>query len=73
MSLNILSCKIKKRGLIKRSVDSRKIAMESFTMLEGLKTLLYYGASLSRLNQIWASFATDLLNEIKENKSLIQK
>jgi len=56
----------KKKGLIKESVDARKKAIELFGMLEGLKTLLYYGASLSEVRQVWTGFAKKLLMDIKE-------
>ena len=57
----------KKKGLIKESVDPRKKAIEIFGMLEGLKTLMYYGASLSEVRQVWTSFANNLLEEIKSS------
>ena len=56
----------KEKGLIKESVNSRKKAIELFGMLEGLKTLMYYGVSLSEVKQVWTSFATNLLKEIKK-------
>lgn len=56
----------KEKGLIKQNVDSRKKAFELFGMLEGLKSLLFYGAAFDEVKQVWASFANNFLNELKE-------
>jgi len=61
----------KKKGLIKNSVDSRGAALELFGMLEGLKSILYYGVSISEVRQVWTRYANNLLNEIKKKKNHI--
>lgn len=40
--------------------------MEFFGMLEGLKTLLFYGATFEELKPVWTGFANNFLDEIKE-------
>lgn len=56
----------KEKNIIKKSIDSRKKAMELFGMLEGLKILLFYGASLEEMKETWVSFANTFLDEIRE-------
>lgn len=56
----------KEKGIIIKSIDSRKKAMEFFGMLEGLKTLLFYGATFEELKLVWTGFANNFLDEIKE-------
>lgn len=56
----------KEKRIIKKSIDSRKKVIELFGMLEGLRILLFYGASLEEMKQTWVSFASNFLDEIKE-------
>lgn len=55
----------KQKGIITQDVNSRKKALEMFGMLEGLKSLLYYGASIAEVKQVWTSFATAFLNQMR--------
>ena len=56
----------KQKGIIKKDVDSRKKALEMLGMLEGLDTLRHFGVSIEEVKQVWTTFATSLLEEMKE-------
>ena len=56
----------KQKGIIKKDVDSRKKAFEMLGMLEGLDTLRHFGVSIEEVKQVWTTFATSLLEEMKE-------
>ena len=56
----------KQKGIIRKDVDSRRKALELLGMLEGLESLMHFGVSLDEAKQVWATFATSLLEQMKE-------